>query len=177
MRRLVAVSFVLVALTASLLATPATADSMGSNRPVVTVVAGTPAGTAVTVTATINRTSKQIASCLYGVDAAPSIDCGAGAADGAGTRFTLTLLDQSPGEHTINSKIVLTDGGGATGSATSGGGNSSTGGGGGGGAGGAGLTGASMGADAADAPRKAMPVKRSTWRMPLPSRSRSSYGA
>ena len=117
MRRLVAVSFVLVALTTSLLATPATADSTGSNRPVVTVVGGTPAGTAVTVTATINRTSKQIASCLYGVDAAPSIDCGAGASDGAGTRFTVTLLDQSPGEHTINVKVVLTDGGGASGSA------------------------------------------------------------
>src|SRR5690349_11849645 len=113
MRRAVGLGFVLVALITAALAGPAAA----SNRPVVTVVPGTPAGADLTVTATINRFPRQVASCLYGVDAAPSISCGAEGLDAAGTAFTLNLVDQEAGEHTISVKVTLTDGGRATGSA------------------------------------------------------------
>jgi hypothetical protein len=114
MRRLTALSLAFVALIAAPLAGSASATS---NRPILTVSAGTPAGTGITVTATINRSPKQVASCLYGVDAAPSIDCGAEAPDGTGTAIMLILVDQGPGEHAINVQVTLTDGGGATGSA------------------------------------------------------------
>lgn len=114
MRRLTGLSLAFVALIAAPLAGSASANS---NKPVVTVVAGTPAGSGLTVTATINRWPKQVASCLYGVDAAPSIDCDAETAGGTGTEFTLVLVDQGPGDHAISVKVTLTDGGGATGSA------------------------------------------------------------
>ena len=113
MRRVVGLSFVLVALIAATLAGPAAA----SNRPVVTVVPGTPGGASLTVTVTVNRVPRQVESCFYGVDAAPSIPCGAEAPDEAGTAFTLTLVGQDAGEHTVTVKVTLTDGGGATGSA------------------------------------------------------------
>ena len=113
MRRVVGLSFVLVALIAVTLAGPAAA----SNRPVVTVVPGTPAGGSLTVTATINRFPKQVASCLYSVDAVPLLPCGDEAPDEVGTAFTLNLVDQDVGEHTISVKVTLTDGGGGAGSA------------------------------------------------------------
>src|SRR5262245_43379048 len=106
MRRLLAVSLVLVGLTAALLAGPAAAGSSGSNRPVGSFDAGTPAGAGVTVTATVNRRINQIASCLYGVDAAASIDCGAGTPNDSSTTFTVSLDDQDVGEHTVNVKIT-----------------------------------------------------------------------
>jgi hypothetical protein len=113
MRRQIVLSVVLVTLVAAGLAGPAAA----SNRPVVTVNADAPAGSGLTVTATINRFPKQIDSCRYGVDDAPSISCGDAATESTGTAFTLNLVDQAPGDHVISVKVTLTDGGGATGSA------------------------------------------------------------
>jgi hypothetical protein len=113
MRRVLGLSFVLVALIAAALPGPAAA----SNKPVVTVVPGTPAGASVTVAATVNRFPRQVASCIYGVDAAPSISCDAEASQDTSTAFTLILVDQEAGEHTIFVTVTLTDGGGATGSA------------------------------------------------------------
>lgn len=113
MRRLLALIIAVVALIAA----PLAGTVAASNRPVVLVSAGTPTGTGITVTVTINRLPKQVASCLYGVDAAPSISCGAEALDGDGTAFILVLVDEDPGEHAISVKLTLTDGGGGTGSA------------------------------------------------------------
>jgi hypothetical protein len=86
-----------------------------TNRPTITVTAGTPSGT---ITVSINRGIQQIASCKYGVDASPSAPCTNEVGGSKSASYTIDLTDSSPGDHTVNVAIVLTDGGRSSGSAS-----------------------------------------------------------
>ena len=105
-------------LSASLLAITAGAATAAPSGPSVSVTAGTPSGGSVTVTVTVNRAAKQIASCRYGVDATPAIDCPNQVGGSKSTTYTIDLTGQSIGDHTVDVAVGLKNGGGGTGSAS-----------------------------------------------------------
>lgn len=82
------------------------------NRPAVTVTAGTPTGTSLSVTAGVNRGTGDLASCSYVIDAAAAVSCGAPAATAKkASRYTIALANQTAGDHTITVTVLLKDGG------------------------------------------------------------------
>jgi hypothetical protein len=107
-----ALAVVLAAMLVPLVAGSAAAVT---NKPSITVTAGTPSGM---ITVTINRGIQQIATCKYGVDANPSAPCTNQVGGSKSTSYTIDLTDASPGDHTVNVTIVLTDGGRSSGSAS-----------------------------------------------------------
>ena len=87
------------------------------NRPAVTVTAGTPSVASLSVTAVVNRGTSDLASCSYVIDAGTAVSCGAPAATAKkSSRYTITLANQTAGDHTITVTVLLKDGGRASGS-------------------------------------------------------------
>ena len=97
-------------LSSLLLAITAGAASAEPSNPVVTVTAGTPSGGSVTVTVAVNRAPNQIASCRYGIDATPAIDCPNQVTASKSTTYTIELADVAPGDHTVNVVVTLKNG-------------------------------------------------------------------
>lgn len=100
-----------------LVAGSALAASPG-NRPAVTVTAGTPSGTSVSVSAEVNRENNALRSCTYVVDDSAAVPCDATpvVTEKKVTSYTIALSNQTAGEHTITVTVRLGDGGKATGS-------------------------------------------------------------
>ena len=104
-----------LALALAVLLVPVVAGSATAARPSVTVTAGEPSGTDVSIAIAVNRSVKQIASCTYVVDTASSAGCGTPTSQGSKmTGYTVNLTDQEAGEHTVTVMVTLTDGGSRT---------------------------------------------------------------
>jgi hypothetical protein len=110
-------SFALL-LGAWLLAVTASAVSAAPSSPSVNVTAGTPSGGSVTITVAVNKAAKQIASCRYGLDATPAIDCPDPIVDSKSTTYLINLTNMPTGEHTVNVAVGMKNGGTGTGSAS-----------------------------------------------------------
>lgn len=102
----------------SLLAVTASAASAAPTGPSVSVTAGTPSGGSVTVTVMVNKAAKQIASCTYGLNASPAIDCPDPIVDSKSTTYLISLANVSTGDHTVNVAVGLKNGGTGSGSAS-----------------------------------------------------------
>ena len=88
------------------------------DRPAVTVTAGTPSGTSVSVTADVNRGTNALDWCRYVIDDSAAVPCPTSpdATAKKVSRYTIALSNQSAGDHTITVTVRLGDGGKATGS-------------------------------------------------------------
>jgi hypothetical protein len=85
-----------------------------SSRPAITLWTSV-SGTGATLTVDMNRATHQIASCVYVLDGAAAVSCGAATDVGwRASRYTIGLTDQAEGSHKVTVSIVLTDGGTAS---------------------------------------------------------------
>lgn len=71
-------------------------------KPLPVAVTTTVSGASVAVDVTVQRGVKEIGSCLYGVDAAPTIACtNRVAVSKKSTAYSINLTEESPGDHAI----------------------------------------------------------------------------
>jgi hypothetical protein len=92
-------------------------SAAASNKPAV-IVTPKVTGTTVSVQLDVNRSTTQIASCTYVLDADPAASCGPNVPNGKkDSRYTISLTNQATGSHTISATVALNDKGSASGSA------------------------------------------------------------
>lgn len=93
-------------------------SAAASNKPAV-IVTPNVTGASVSVQVDVNRSTNQITSCTYVLDADPAVSCGTNVPNGKkDSRYTISLTNQATGGHTITATVVLSDSGSASGSTT-----------------------------------------------------------